>query len=97
MKTLIYSEQIEAQMCNFYNSLSEKDRRRYAAVESIKLGRGGDTFICQILHCDGGIITRGKQELMTDFSSEEPRIRKPGGGRKSVLSNRLFILTPDRV
>jgi hypothetical protein len=28
----------------FYESLSEKDRRRYAAMEAAKLGRGGATY-----------------------------------------------------
>ena len=28
-----YSEDIESEMVKFYNSLSEKDKRRYAAVE----------------------------------------------------------------
>ena len=36
---LHYSPAIEAQMCAFYVSLSEKDRRRYAAIEARKLGR----------------------------------------------------------
>src|SRR4030095_7320336 len=33
-----YSPTIEAQMRAFYQSLSEKDRRRYAAIEACKLG-----------------------------------------------------------
>ncbi len=32
-----YSLQVEQQMRRFYESLSEKDRRRYAAVEAFKL------------------------------------------------------------
>jgi hypothetical protein len=31
-------------MVNFYNTLSEKDRRRYAAIEALKLGWGGTTY-----------------------------------------------------
>jgi hypothetical protein len=34
-----YRKLIEVQMVNFYRSLSEKDRRRYAAVEAGKLGQ----------------------------------------------------------
>ena len=29
-----YEKRVEVQMVNFYRSLSEKDRRRYAAVEA---------------------------------------------------------------
>ncbi len=80
-----YSVEIEAQMYDFYNSLSEKDRRRYAAIEATKLGYGGASYIRQILHCDDRTITRGQHELKLGLSEEE-RIRKPGAGRKSVLA-----------
>ncbi|MFM7715696.1 MAG: hypothetical protein ACKO7A_24225, partial [Microcystis sp.] len=33
--------EIETQMQRFYQSLSEKDSRRYAAIEALKLGYGG--------------------------------------------------------
>ncbi len=86
MKITAYSPKIEAQMLNFYNSLSEKDRRRYAAIEATKLGYGGATYIRHILHCNDRTITRGQQELQTELSKQERRIRQPGAGRKSVLS-----------
>ncbi len=41
MKIQKYSLEIEVKMRAFYESLSEKDRRRYAAVETEKLGYGG--------------------------------------------------------
>ena len=37
----VYSRDVETHMQALYRSLSEKDRRRYAAVEAEKLGRGG--------------------------------------------------------
>ena len=49
MKIKAYSPETEARMRNFYGSLSEKDRRRYAAVEAAKLGYGGITYICGVL------------------------------------------------
>ena len=73
-------------MRNFYDSLSEKDRRRYAAVEATKLGYGGITYICGVLHCDMDRVRRGIEELKQPPPEQEKRIRKPGGGRKSVLS-----------
>ena len=36
-----YGLQVERMMQRLYRSLSEKDRRRYAAVEAAKLGHGG--------------------------------------------------------
>jgi hypothetical protein len=49
----------EAQMRNFYHSLSEKDCHRFAAVEAAKLGHGGIIYICQVLHCDEGTVSLG--------------------------------------
>ena len=34
-----YSATVERQMVRFYRSLKERDRRRYAAVEAVKLGK----------------------------------------------------------
>lgn len=39
-----YSEE-EKRMRAFYNSLSEKDRRHYAALEAARIGYGGITYI----------------------------------------------------
>lgn len=86
MKIQAVSNEIEAHMRNFYRSLSEKDRRRYAAVEATKLGYGGITYICSVLQCNAGTVTRGVQDLQESLPEKEPGIRQPGGGRKSVLA-----------
>lgn len=86
-----YTDKIEGKMIAFYNSLSEKDRRRYAAIEATKLGYGGDTYISSILLCDDRTITRGKQELEDGLSEEESHIRKPGAGRKPILGAKKEI------
>ncbi len=36
-----YTPEIEEMMQIFYQSLSEKERRRYAAIEALKIGYGG--------------------------------------------------------
>ena len=38
-----YPLEIEQAMKKYYATLSEKDRRRYAAVEALKLGHGGQS------------------------------------------------------
>lgn len=81
-----YPPEIEQQMRNFYNSLSEKDRRRYAAIEVTKLGYGGTVYIRGILQCDDKTIIRGQRELNTELCSETKRIRQKGAGRKQVLA-----------
>lgn len=86
MKIKPYPLEIEVQMHNFYQSLSEKDRRRYAAIEAKKLGYGGSSYICRVLHCNDRTIMRGMRELEKQLPENEKRIRVPGGGRKSILA-----------
>jgi hypothetical protein len=65
--------------------LDEQQRRWFAAVESKKLGHGGDVRLALItgLHVD--TIRRGREELDADLA-ERPcdRIRNPGAGRPAV-------------
>jgi hypothetical protein len=58
-----YVESVEDGMINFYNSLSEKDRRRYAAIEAFKLSHGGKQYICDLLGCDFKTLQQGISDL----------------------------------
>jgi hypothetical protein len=58
--------------------LSEKDRRRYAAVEAAKLGHGGVEYIARILSCDPKTIRHGLQELEAAEDPAADRVRKKG-------------------
>ena len=68
----------------YYTTLNEKDRRRYAAIEAIKLGHGGVTYIANLLNCSRTTVTESINELHSlAFESDAPsRIRTHGGGRK---------------
>jgi len=66
-----------------YSSLSEKDRRRYAAIEANKLGRGGITYIASLLGCERHTISLGTHELSDPDALQQTRIRQAGGGRPS--------------
>ena len=57
-----YVPELEQTMRQFYTSLSEKDRRRYAGVEALKLGQGGRNYIAQVLGCSRRTVTKGAQE-----------------------------------
>ncbi len=84
MKTQPYSSKIETGMRKFYSSLSEKDSRRYAAIEAQKLGYGGVAYVCRILGCNDGTVRQGISDLEEDLPNES-RIRSTGGGRKAIL------------
>jgi len=75
-----YSRRIEKQMRLLYRSLSEKDRRRYAAVETAKFGYGGLAYISELLGCNCDTIRQGRQDLEQLPDDEaEGRVRKKGG------------------
>lgn len=79
-----YTLEIEKTMCSFYKGLNEKDRRRYAGLEALRLGHGGRSYIASVLGCSRRTVSRGANEISNLPKREvERRIRKPGGGRKS--------------
>lgn len=82
-----YSKEIESEMVKFYNSLSEKDKRRYAAIEAKKLGHGGIKYISELFGCHRNTITEGKSELENREVEKfnDNAIRGKGGGRKSCF------------
>ena len=81
-----FSEKTLMLMQLHYSRLSEKDRRQYAALESLKLGRGGITYISKVLGVDRKTIQQGRKELTEDLEFFIPRgrQRKKGGGRKKT-------------
>lgn len=73
-----YNASVERAMRKFFDSLSEKDRRRYAAVEVAKLGRGGVEYIARLLDCDPKTIRQGLDDLEQPQDPAVERIRKKG-------------------
>ena len=73
-----YSPEIEHSMRMFHDSLSEKDRRRYAAIEAAKLGHGGTEYISTLLGCDPKTIRQGLSELEGEGGLDTGRSRKKG-------------------
>jgi hypothetical protein len=62
--------------------LDEQQRRWFAALESKKVGYGGDALVALItgLHVD--TIRRGREELDADLEGRPAdRVRRPGAGR----------------
>jgi len=81
-----YEPQIEDRMRRFSETLSERDRRRFAALEAARLGHGGVEYIAEVLGCSTRTIERGAEEI--DQLPTDPaagRVRRPGAGRKKRL------------
>ena len=81
-----YAAEVEQKMQRFFGWLSEKDRRRYAAVEAAKLGHGGIEYIARVLGCDPKTIRQGLRELEETEDAATGHIRKKGGDGRSVPS-----------
>ena len=79
-----YSAAVERHMVNLYRSLSEKDRRRYAAVEAEKLGHGGVAYVADLFGCDPDTIQHGRADV--EQLPRTPRLDASGkkGGRKKA-------------
>lgn len=75
----VYSADIEGKMKRFFRWLSEKDRRRYAAIEATKLGHGGIEYIARVLGCDPKTIRQGLRDLEEEEDAAAGRLRKKGG------------------
>jgi len=74
-----FSEETEQRMRDFFHSLNEKDRRRYAGLEAEKLGHGGISYVSEILGCDRKTVSKGIDELLDPPDLDPSRIRREGG------------------
>ena len=76
---------IHHQMNVLLSRLDEQQRRWYVALESEKIGRGGDIELSTITGMDVETIRRGRRELDDELvSRSQERIRDEGGGQPTV-------------
>ena len=73
-----YTREVERVMRRLFDSLGEKDRRRYSAVEATKLGHGGIEYIARLFGCDSKTIRQGQLELEGTDDLDTGRVRKKG-------------------
>jgi hypothetical protein len=83
----VSEEELKASILLFYSLLDEQQRRLYAGLESLKLGRGGDRQLAGFLEVDPHTVARGRHQLLAQ-DVEVDRARKTGGGRKPVEKKR---------
>jgi hypothetical protein len=77
--------ELHHQMNLLARRLDEQQRRWFAALESKKVGHGGDSLLSLILGLHVDTIRRGREELDADLAGRPvDRIRNPGAGRPRV-------------
>ena len=66
----------------FFQTLDERQRRHYAALEAQAIGHGGQRAVSLAFAIHVDTIRRGLRELACGDQLPAGRIRKAGGGRK---------------
>ena len=75
-------------------ALDERLRRLFAAAEAFSLGRGGVTKVALATGVSRRAIHVGLKELASEtlpVENQKNRIRKDGGGRKSITETEIAI------
>lgn len=80
-----YNRDTEILLQEAYSQLSELEKRKYAAVEALKLPHGGISYISKLLGCSRNTISKGIKELKNPVTKSQNRIREKGGGRKPAI------------
>jgi hypothetical protein len=78
-------KELHHNMILLFSRLDEQQRRLYAAVESKRIGHGGDRLLSLITGLNVETIRQGRRELDAGLiDTPLGRIRRPGGGRPPV-------------
>ncbi len=80
-------DEMKATLLLFFGLLDEQQRRLFCGLESLKLGRGGDVLVAQMLGLDPATVAKGRRELL-EGQPASGRLRRAGGGRKAVEKKR---------
>ena len=83
----VLPDELKAAIVLFFSLLDEQQRRLYAALESFKLGYGGDRKMADILGLDVSTVARGRRELL-EHDVKVDRVRRAGAGRKLIEKKR---------
>lgn len=76
-------EWIREKYVDLVESLDERGRRRWAAIEAKSLGHGGIAAVAEAIGMSDRTIRNGIKELAASDSLPPGRQRRQGGGRKS--------------
>lgn len=81
----VLEHEVKAAVILFFSLLDERQRRLFAGLEALKIGRGGDARVASLLGVDPHTVAKERIELGEDV--DPTRVRKPGVGRKAAKKN----------
>ncbi len=79
-------EEIKRRYERIAGELNERTRRLFAANEAIAIGWGGISAVSRATGLSRQVISDGIKELQEGERAGDGRIRRKGGGRKSIVS-----------
>ncbi|HZJ19598.1 MAG TPA: hypothetical protein VFD35_04495 [Pricia sp.] len=82
MKKSDFDFDVEKYSLLFFNRLSEKDKRLYAGIESMRLGYHGVGEVAKRFAIHKHTVRRGQRELLSEDLLPTDQVRRSGGGRK---------------
>lgn len=74
------SDELMAAILIFFALLDEQQRRLFAGLESMRRGRGGDSFVAELVGVNVHTVAKGRKQLL-ERDIEMDRVRAAGGGR----------------
>src|SRR4051812_32196583 len=78
---------IRARFASLSPHLDERERRLFAATEALSVGYGGIAAVARATGIAVSTIGRGLNELKgVSCPADATRVRRPGGGRKALVS-----------
>ena len=96
MATAQFMQSIRRKFRALRPGMDERLRRQWAAAEARELGRGGITAVASAIGMSRTTITAGCRELKLPVKHREQealRVRRPGGGRRSLAETDPELLT----
>ena len=79
----VLAHEVKAAIILFFSLLDERQRRLFAGLEALKVGRGADARVAALLGVAPHTLAKGRIELLGE-DIDPTRVRKPGGGRRAA-------------
>jgi hypothetical protein len=79
----VLAHEVKAAIILFFGLLDERQRRLFAGLEALKIGRGGDARVAALLGVDPHTVAKGRIELLGE-DIDPTRVRRAGGGRAAA-------------
>jgi len=89
---MIDKDSLAARKAAILPYLDERQRRLFAAAEAKAAGHGGIAVVSRVTGIAASTIGRGLKDLDAPVSLSPSRIRRPGGGRKSLTAQDARLL-----